>query len=82
MKKYKNGDKVICIRAINKFKPGEYFTISYIDNDPYKHSALNKVYYTIDHVSFMRNDNGVDEFTYYFGTLKDLRKLKLEKLKV
>lgn len=69
------GDKILCIRSLEYggeivFKEGEYYIVG----------SVNDVFYTIDGVSFLRSHNGSDEFNYHFGTVQELRKIKIEKL--
>lgn len=76
MKNYKKGDSVLCIRSVNFyhgiiFQSGSYYIIS----------DVSKVYYTIDGVSFLRFQCGVDDFSYYFGSLQEARRYKLNELK-
>lgn len=76
VKNYKVGDKLICLKDMYYigsviFSAGKYYTISHV----------GEVYYIIDNVSFFIEKNKVCSLNEYFGTLKQYRKLKLEKLK-
>lgn len=76
VKKYKVGDKLICLKDVLYggsviFTAGEYYTISHVGN----------YYYVLNGVSFEITYNYETGFDIHFGTLKQYRKLKLDKLK-